>query len=153
MKQDDGIFSFKHIRTAQLRTVLPFSLQSLFLAPVLSCHTILLLAQGKINGHILLLSGQGRKVQVFKAKTHFKGKEIEAPKIDVFPKSKLVKKPGIESRFLKSEMGYPRPCHVNVVAWFPVAPGCGLLSLSLSLKTTKQKKASKILNLHDGGSS
>lgn len=56
------------------------------------------------------------------ARTHFKDEEVEAPKFNVFPKSKLVKKPGIElgSLSLKRAMALPR---VSIVAWFPVAQG------------------------------
>lgn len=64
----------------------PLPLRSLFLAPVLSCETTLLLAQAKINGQILLLSGQWKKFQVFKKK------KIWRPniKIKFFPQEQLV---------------------------------------------------------------
>lgn len=87
----------------------------------------------------------------FNAKTHSKGKEIEAPKFDVFPKSKSVRKPGIESGFLKSEMGY-LPCEYSGLV--SCGPRTGLLSLFLSLKTTKENLRNICqINLYGGGSS
>lgn len=52
----------------------PLPLRSLFLAPILSCETTLLLAQAKINGQILLLSGQWKKFQVLKKKKNLETK-------------------------------------------------------------------------------